>query len=1024
MLRSAAAQIRGLAVNHSSNPGPIWADVAGRLVRVATVVATAPIALTREAIDDAIWRFKVLVSDVRETTSQLGTAWKGAQQSHETNITTTTVLRNDCQAKVPVPSSGHPIVRAAKYVVLVGGLIYVGYKVYRHLCHPSAPWRNTASRILSASARSPPLRVETLRSQFTDMPVDITPFKQPGHSHPASANLRSTASLVACRFATVTGTNAYFYQRSRADERNGRAGSRTHYWSRDLEVGSQEFNPPANPLIVMIDVEYYIDMPYFLAHNFHPVLVYTLQPEQAAREGKDYRFTFNTDQTVTYTVSGGESFTHMVWNYTTDSLTATAYFLGLPYRQNTYMVEHKKMGPDRQMVLLAPLTSHDWKTAWLYAITLQYKPLNRLLPCFDGFARLDVVSPDGCMRSTARCGDYACATIPVATDNAIASVARTNTMALTMPQVWSFISSSDDKECTKEPATVLTEFHRKLAGDKPPVMFAPQQGITRYQFEPKSFDPEAHSPMSSFMQPLMLGTYVPDRTPANDRVGVNQRLTSIKSSVEMTPFLVHTMDEFVEQFLPRAHFMHPTDDEELYARQARPPQRHILETAAPMPFGQRILKVFAKAEPYPEPKPERLISTINGVDKASYSKYIYPFSDYLKSMPWYAFGHTPREIAERVAQLCTHASLIVLTDLSKFDGRLSKVLRVLEQIVLLRAYHPQHHQEILDLHRSQFNLPAVTSFGVRYQSGTARASGSPETAAFNSLANAFMAFLCLRRTRVRGAFLAPSEAWAALGLYGGDDGLTPDVDMDVYTTSCQMVGQQLTAATIVRGSPGIKFLAREFSPQVWFGSPQSMCDLPRQIPKFHTTTLMPESITPTQKLIEKGRAFYLTDKNTPIMGPLTCRIILLAHLPNVEMPTLPGKPIWFSDVPTIDQYPNEPGPWMNERCQQLLPGFDHKAFAAWVEKCTTLDDLLRAPICHEPPALVNRNPLPVVAGDQILAGAAGKARDNTPETPPLKPPPSRFSGVPGALRINRSTAISRGAPSAPQPHPASERWRG
>jgi hypothetical protein len=256
-----------------------------------------------------------------------------------------------------------------------------------------------------------------------------------------------------------------------------------------------------------------------------------------------------------------------------------------------------------------------------------------------------------------------------------------------MTQVLSFV------EGDRAQAAVLVEFHRRGAGKKPDVVFPIAKSIHRYQFEPESYDPSAKASMVAFMSPIIHECYAPDLTAANERRCIAGRVTEVKAGkMEISPFLGQTMLSFVEQFLPPSRFqvLDPTDDDELYARQNRPAQRRILQESSVMIASEqsRIVKMFQKKEPYAEPKDPRPISTITGVDKGNYSKFIYPLSDYIKTQHWYAFGLNPIQIALRVAQVVASAQMAVNTDLSRFDGRVSAILRELEKLVLVCAFRP------------------------------------------------------------------------------------------------------------------------------------------------------------------------------------------------------------------------------------------------------------------------------------------------------------------------------------------------
>lgn len=406
------------------------------------------------------------------------------------------------------------------------------------------------------------------------------------------------------------------------------------------------------------------------------------------------------------------------------------------------------------------------------------------------------------------------------------------------------------------------------------------------------------------------------------------------------------MTEFAELLIPRPHILDPAVLDEVYAKQNRPSQRRILEqseTERP----RRIAKSFMKREAYGDVKDPRPITTINGPDKRDYSMFIYPISDILKTTDWYAFGKTPREIAIRVCEVLANATSAINTDFSRFDGRVSMILRTLERKILTRAYKRGYLGELLDLHRSQHNLRGVGRHGTRYTSAAARLSGSPETACFNSIDNAFVAYMTLRSEPFEGKRRTPAEAWAALGIYGGDDGLTANVSTEESTRSSDMVGLVLECDEVSRGRFGITFLSRIYGPDVWYGDANSCCDLPRQLTKYHTTVNLPGGVTPLEKHREKARSFHLSDKNTPVIGPLVNKTIeLFGEVGVTENTRLMRK--WDSEGTVDVQYPNEAQEWMETYAEEALAkfNFDFGLFSAWVDSATA-DNILSPPLCGE-----------------------------------------------------------------------------
>lgn len=794
--------------------------------------------------------------------------------------------------------------------------------------------RDIMSLALAHTATYSRLDPIMLRSQFSDLVVPVVKAPAGVHSHPVAAAGRSTGSLLIDRYGRLLGLSPYFIQCSKADLRNWRAGSRSYYWTKDIGIPTSIFKPEEDSVLALVDVDHYIDMPALLVENFLPTLIYTFQPHQVARTTANYSFTFCASGEVRYNLTGGGMFVHYVWNYGPDHCMVTKTCFGIPYSAASYLIDRRAMDLDHEMILLTPTAKWTGVMA-IVASWLASRSLERLDPVVGPFTRMEIFSLEGVKVSTGQVGYYAQATIPAASDNAIQIIARTSQLKLTTPQVMSFTDGD------REAAAVLLEYHRAQIPHKAPCVYPLGESVLKYQFSPLSYDPSAKPSLHAFMHPIIHAAYCPDMTVSNEEQCIKGRLTDVRSGATMTPFLNTVMNQFVDQFILHPFNHDPVDEEELYERQNRPAQRRMLEEAANS-IPDRTGQMFMKKEAYAGPKDPRPITTINGVDKAAYSKYVYALADHIKAQPWYAFAKAPKDIAQRVVDVLEHAHMAVPTDFSRFDGHYSQVLRELEQMILIRFFRRQYHADLLDLHRAQYHLKVYGAFGTDYETEYARGSGSPETAAMNTIANAFVAFLALRMTRIDGAFLDPATAYRKLGIYGGDDGLTADVDPEKYIAAAKLVGQELTISSVKRGLAGIKFLARVYGPEVWFGSPNSCCDLPRQLSKLHVTVALPPKVTPVIKLVEKARAFYLTDSNTPVIGWFCTRVLQLSG----DEPCTRFLRIWSNEVALEEQYPNGPATWYEDYAMEALPQFDFKAFADWLKTTTNVQDLLRPPLCH------------------------------------------------------------------------------
>jgi len=742
----------------------------------------------------------------------------------------------------------------------------------------------------------------------------------------------------------------------------------------------------------MIDVDYYIDMPSYLADEFKPTILYTFQPEAVARDdGGEYSYTFNAKNEVIYNVSGGGSYNHEVWNYNCDHILVTKRFLGFPWRVAAYNVDRRRAGPDHELVCLTPLRRWTGPFAFLGA-WLGGRELERLQPVEGEFLRMKVQRDDGVYVSTGEINRYAAATIGVKYDDAIAISSKTTTVKLSLPTVLAYIPGDNLVE-RKVQASALLNYHRNRNPALKPseaFVFPVKEAVRNYDYGVESFDPDAKQTLTAFMSPLIHGAFAPLASRANEEKCVSGRITQFatkKGELRLTEFLDRTMREFCELLLPAAHTMEPTTIDEVYARQARPSQQRILDESLTGAEPERKVKMFMKKEAYGEPKEPRPISTINGVDKREYSRYLYPIADLIKTCDWYAFGKTPKDIAQRVTEVLDGANSAVNTDFSRFDGRVSELLRILERMLLVRAFRTEYTRDVTELHNSQFTQSAIGTFGTRYNTGYARASGSPETAAFNSIANAYVAYLTFRMTREGGAFIAPEVAWKRLGIYGGDDGLTADVDPSKYSRAAGMLGLKLDVELINRGDEGITFLSRMYGPHVWYGDANSCCDLPRQLAKLHTTVSLPPNVTPLEKLLEKARAFFLTDAKTPILGELVTKIVTL-HGPIAMDKKTANIRAWNSDTPREVQYPNQNDGWMDAYAVRALEpfGFDFELFHGWLNSVTSVEQTLTPPLCAEPKRPKNSDT--IIVDEDVVAREEQKAKpirkSSTPKTQPRR----------------------------------------
>jgi hypothetical protein len=790
------------------------------------------------------------------------------------------------------------------------------------------------------------------------------------HSHPDAAKTRNASTYIMDYYCRLIGRKPYYVQASRTDERKGRPGSRHYFWGKDLNIGAKAFRPSPKDVVCLVDVDMYMDMPLLLAMRPQLYLISTFTPSKVAHCSGDYSFTFHGDDEVEYLVSGGARFRHQIWNYSNDVLVAhVSYLFGAVHYYTVYNVERRKMDEHHSLICLIPSVSICSPIVDL-SKHLGGAVLERLRIAHGEFLALDVITKSGIVRSVGRVGRFATTELPVDKHDIISMQAKISKVDITPASIRSLLKIND-----AEAATVLTDYHRGNSASPVASVCAVEESVFRYQFG--NYEPDAKPSLIAFMSPLVQGAYSPDQTVGNEAKAIRERIINVRPTnvAPIDAYLSNIMEEFVGFMVPvdLVGSLHPCDIEEVYARQNRPAQRAILSRAE-LGVGDvqnDVVETFLKKEAYSGPKDPRIITTIPGDTKLPYSTFVYSFSQHImRQTEWYAFGRTPRSIAEKVAALCTDANHVVLSDFSRMDGRIHQILRDLERMVMLAAFDVQHHPWLLELMSRQMNRKAVTPLGLKYDSMSARLSGSPETADFNSMDNAFVNYLALRMCG-----LEPRLAWSGLGIYGGDDGLTANVDPVKLTEACQRVGQVLDVAVIKNGELGVNFLARYFGPDVWHGCPDSICDLPRQLSKFHTTVALSGGITPFMKLSAKCLSYYLTDQFTPIIGNICVRFLASEYkaMNEKEIRSLlsdelvRGAGNWWMQYDLTVQWPNDEHDWCLDYVNMWLPNFDITQFFDWLDSCDNdRMKFLSPPVCMEWPGHPTVKEEVVINGEVVL----------------------------------------------------------
>lgn len=753
-------------------------------------------------------------------------------------------------------------------------------------------WREFILRRYSTRAQG------NLRADFRQIWMDpVARLNQGNHPHPSSAFDRTAVNVLLDSFISQSGYKPYSVSMSERDMHRGNDGSRHYHFAKDLAMEYRDDVVTDRHVLKFMDVDYYCDMSEYAEH-FRPMLLYTFVPQRVCGSVLDAVYRIEDDR-VYFTPNGGGRYDHLLWDYDTDSVMFDYGSYSLLYK-----VESVATGdPTRRIVGLFP----ECRIDTVLARTLPGYRLRRRLFSYncssltwvDNLPIARIVKVNMCrflsmvgsiprvMVSLAEVGAYDDICIP---DDILRSVmVRCSSKKDPVIADIERILREEKSNATRlehphadliRPETMAPALHRIFGVLQHAMGMDLLTSCANISKEPvplhyQTLAPLVHEdgvPMIRQVAPAMcLGNIAPVRSYNNDTSCVEGRVLKPRNPVLSWPKIYDRYaQEFSERLIPdsQMHTGVPWSTGQVMERQNRPTQVNswLMDRVTSFMHPFRV-KAFQKSETYTGTKYPRNISTTNADHRTRYGSFIYPFCDaVLKATSWYAFGKTPKEIADRLHEVVRGANVVIPTDFSSWDGTHSLPLCLFERALGRRYFAPRHHAEWDTLVMSQYNAPGSTRFGVKYSTVWSRLSGSSDTSAFNSVDNAFLAY-CVRRESGEDG----ECAWNRLGLYGGDDGITCDVSPKTYNRIATRLGHSLKAETLKEGDP-VPFLGRYYL-DAWTSN-RSCADIQRAVRKLHLTTA-PINIPGEVCLVRKAEGLLTTDPNTPVLSQWAKTIIRL-----------------------------------------------------------------------------------------------------------------------------------------------------
>lgn len=785
-----------------------------------------------------------------------------------------------------------------------------------------------------------------------------------GNDHPKCAALRDGALPFVKAISMYTSMPLVDIQGSRQSNKLGIPNIRTYIWDKDLDKTESYPDVDEAQFYSAIDVDAYLAMDQYV--DCKPIVLYTMQPEQPAYNDDEYTITVGADNQFTCQMRGGASYTSHIWDYNRDIIKNSAQTNLFPtsFRTTVYKVVKRRVAPNWYFVALIPKASYGL----LGSLLVQYSILGQPLKRYDCVSEHDGVKVASILDVTTNTyhlalADNVCTTSHSLTGrqyDAAQSYLRRDT-AHNMHAISQRLNNPD--------LTGAADLVTLLVGNTTTTKIHSAPATIHYS-EPHNNDKPLKPAMLTLMPPILHGAaYVPDMTRANMVYAVQKRVVEFQKDFKPDNQVIEWCREFIQSFTKAS--LVPVSIEDVIAAQSAPRQQRALKVGLNSVIDIGPNEAILKKESYGKPSPARIITTSKENHKIRWAQYQMALAQLFKTMEWYAFGKTPYEVAQRIAQLCSTAEFMQLGDFNKMDGHVNEFQRMMERELMMWLFPETYHQDIIEclMNEVKFNVKLVDKelLEIIYDALFARKSGSAETANFNTFLNACVCYCCYRYMS-----LSKEEALKKLGCFGGDDSASPDISNDVYSKIAKRFGHEVEFGTVQRGDMGISFLGRLYGPGVWSGELDSMCDIKRTLSKFHLS--VPFSHGPDNfvsvahaRAIEKAFSYYLTDRETPIIGRLCDAILSHARDLDIKLPDAidPKRVNWWAQFAEEVQFPNKFGEWMWGYVE--MAGIDHRN--------RRLDDIvlaLRSRIpayalyqpLDEKELIINR-PL-VIGGDQFV----------------------------------------------------------
>jgi len=699
-----------------------------------------------------------------------------------------------------------------------------------------------------------------------DRKINIFPCHS-GHTHPRSAEFRSSANEFLIATVETAGYTPYVVSRSNRDRGDG---CRYFYHAKDYHVPYQDDPVKPDHCFVFTDVDYYADMNKWLKH-WKPILIYTLVPKKLTHRGDEFAYTVDSEGVLQYHVKGGAQYSHPLWHYCGDTVTTVDWYGAMC----VFDIEQREVDGDEhhRLIWLLPKARIPFM-GWTFDPNPEKwnVDLKRLTVNSGEIDYLwDPVTDELSIRGP---GEQYSVEIDGEIAHSIKARLANKDTPIRTSDIERMLGASGYEKSKVRQAPLLLNcwgFDRM----KPNVLTT-GKFQTNFSALPKRGEivtEDGKSVGRAVTNPIVtMPALFASKGYNADRSTIEGRVDKPRNNVDPPRKYYDYAREFVKLVVPDAvaGTGTPLDSAEVAESQNGKLQKarfkDVIHGMSSNVVNQ--LKAFIKTEPYAAPNDPRNITTMSPELTVNMSAFTLQIAKFFKTYKWYGIGMPPKKMIKRMRELAQLAADygLVPSDFSRFDGTVSEFLqvRVLLQVIL-RWLREEHRAQYKHYHKEVFKQKGVTAEGIKYDPGFGTRSGSPLTS-FNTILNAYICFSALRNMGY-----PPVEALEKLGIYGGDDGNTPNWQgefRDALEKASKELGMKCESGIVRKGEP-VPYCGRYFA-DPW-SNDETFQDPQRTMSKLHLSGNC--ALTVEQAACNRAHGYLSTDSVTPIIGTYCTRVL-------------------------------------------------------------------------------------------------------------------------------------------------------